>query len=210
MNVRVKICGITNDEDALAAVDAGADALGFMFYGPSPRNVSSAVAIEIIRQLPPFVAKVGVFVDATADMVRKAVAECGLDTLQFHGDETSEFCRAFAPLKVYKAFRVQNLESLEALPRYRTDAWLLDGFAADKLGGTGAKFDWNLALRAKQLGRPIILAGGLTPENVGKAVRMVQPFAVDVSSGVESSPGRKDRVKVRDFITAAKGYETKK
>src|SRR5947207_13898055 len=132
MSVRVKICGITNGDDALAAVDAGADALGFMFYEPSPRNVPSAVATEIIRQLPPFVARVGVFVDATADTVRKAVAECGLDTLQFHGDETPEFCRAFAPLKVYKAFRVQNLESLDSLPRYRTDAWLLDSFAPEK------------------------------------------------------------------------------
>src|SRR5437867_6368406 len=180
MSVKVKICGITNLEDALGAVDAGADALGFMFLENSPRHISFKAAQDIIRRLPPFVAKVGVFVDATADAVWKAVAGCGLDTLQFHGDETPEFCRTFAPLKVYKAFRVQNLESLAALPSYRTDAWLLDGFAPDKLGGTGVTFNWGLAVQAKKLGLPIILSGGLTPENVAQAVQMVQPFAVDV------------------------------
>ena len=204
MSSKAKICGITNLDDALCAVVAGADALGFMFYEPSPRNVPSAVATEIIRQLPPFVARVGVFVDARADTVRKAVAGCGLDTLQFHGDETPAFCRTFAPLKVYKAFRVQNLESLAALPSYRTDAWLLDGFAPDKLGGTGVTFDWGLAREARKLGRPIILAGGLTPENVAQAVCQVQPYCVDVSSGVESAPGKKDPAKVRRFVAAAK------
>jgi len=205
MSVKVKICGVTNLEDALAAVDAGADALGFMFYEPSPRNVSIRVAADIIRRLPPFIAKVGVFVNATEETVRMTVTECGLDTLQFHGDEPSEFWAKFSALKVYKAFRIQNLESLQALPAHKTDAWLLDGFAPDKLGGTGAKFNWDLAVEAKKLGRPIILAGGLTPENVAEAVRMVQPFAVDVSSGVESWPGKKDHAKLRRFIAAAKG-----
>ena len=205
MSVKVKICGVTNFEDALAAVDAGADALGIMFYEPSPRNVSIKVAADIIRQLPPFVAKVGVFVNAAEETVRRAIAECGIDTLQFHGDETPEFCRRFLPLKIYKAFRMENLESLRALPGYRTDAWLLDSFVAETLGGTGAKFNWDLAVEAKKLGRPIILAGGLTPENVADAVRKVQPYAVDVSSGVESAPGKKDHVKVRRFIATAKG-----
>jgi len=204
MSVRVKICGVTNIEDALAAVEAGADALGFMFYESSPRNVPAKVAADIIRQLPPFVAKVGVFVNATEETVRRAIGECGIDTLQFHGDETPEFCRKFSPLKIYKAFRVENLESLRALPAYPTDAWLLDSFVAGKLGGTGAKFNWDLAVESKKLGRPIILAGGLTPENVADAVRKVRPFAVDVSSGVESSPGKKDHAKVRRFIEAAK------
>ena len=204
MSVKVKICGVTNFDDALAAVDAGTDALGFMFYEPSPRNVSIKVAADIIRQLPPFVAKVGVFVNATEETVRRAIGECGIDTLQFNGDETPEFCRKFSPLKIYKAFRVENLESLGALPGYRTDAWLLDSFVAGKPGGTGAKFNWDLAIESKKLGRPIILAGGLTPENVADAIRKVQPFAVDVSSGVESSPGKKDHAKVRRFIEAAK------
>jgi phosphoribosylanthranilate isomerase len=204
MSNKVKICGITNPEDALVAVDAGADALGFVFYEKSPRHVTVKAVAEIIRRLPPFVAKVGVFVDATADTVRMAVAECGLDTLQFHGDEAPEFCGGFAPLKVYKAFRVQNLESLAGLSGYRTDAWLLDGFAPDSPGGTGATFDWGLAREAGTLGRPIILAGGLTPDNVAEAVCRAQPYGVDVSSGVESAPGRKDRRKILRFIAAAK------
>jgi phosphoribosylanthranilate isomerase len=204
MSVKVKICGVTNFEDALAAVDAGADALGFMFYEPSPRNVVVKLAADIIRQLPPFVAKVGVFVNATDESVRWAIGECGIDTVQFHGDETPEFCRKFRPFKTYKAFRMENLESLRALPGFRTDAWLLDSFVEAKLGGTGAKFNWDLAVEAKKLGRPIILAGGLTPENVAESVRMVQPFAVDVSSGVETWPGKKDHAKLRRFIAAAK------
>jgi phosphoribosylanthranilate isomerase len=209
MIVKVKICGVTNLVDALAAVDAGADALGFMFYEPSPRSVSIKVAADIIRRLPPFIAKVGVFVNATEGTVRMTVTECGIDTLQFHGDEPPEFCATFSALKVYKAFRIQNLESLQALPAYKTDAWLLDGFAPDKLGGTGANFNWDLAVEAKKLGRPIILAGGLTPENIGDAVRKVQPYAVDVSSGVESAPGKKDHAKLRRFIAAAKAPSEK-
>lgn len=204
MNVRVKICGITRADDAVAAVDAGADALGFMFYELSPRNVAVQVAADIIRQLPPFVAKVGVFVNAAEECVRRVVSECGIDTLQFHGDETPEFCRRFLPLKIYKAFRMENLDSLRALPGYRTDAWLLDSFVEGIPGGTGAKFNWDLAVESKKLGRPIIVAGGLTPENVADAIRKVRPFAVDVSSGVESAPGNKDHEKVRRFIAAAK------
>jgi phosphoribosylanthranilate isomerase len=204
MNIRVKICGITNLDDALAAVNAGADALGFIFHESSPRYVPVNVAAEIVCALPPFVATVGVFVNAAEGVVRKTVAECGLDTVQFHGDETPDFCRRFSPLKVYKAFRVHNRESLHPLPGYLTDAWLLDGFVADKPGGTGTRFNWDLALEAKKLGRPIILAGGLKPENVADAVRQVQPYAVDVSSGVESAPGKKDPWKVRDFIAAAR------
>ncbi len=203
MSVKVKICGITSVADALAAVEAGADALGFMFYEPSPRNLSFAAAEEIIRQLPPFVAKVGVFVDAGDEFIRQAIAECGLDTVQLHGSEPPEFCRKFA-VKVVKAFRIQNLASLQALPAYDNSAWLLDSFVPGQPGGTGARFNWDLALEAKKLGRPIILAGGLTPENVADAVRRVQPFAVDVSSGVESAPGRKDAAKLRAFIQAVR------
>jgi phosphoribosylanthranilate isomerase len=209
MSVKVKICGVTNFEDALAAVAAGADALGFMFYELSPRNVAVNVAADIIRQLPPFVSKVGVFVNSAEETVRLAISKCGIDTLQFHGDESPEFCRRFPPLKTYKAFRVENLESLGVLPGYRTDAWLLDSFVEGKQGGTGAKFNWDLAIESKKLGRPIILAGGLTPENVADAVRKVRPFAVDVSSGVESSPGKKDHAKLRKFIEAAKTADDK-
>ncbi len=203
MSVKVKICGITNAPDALTAAEAGADALGFMFYEPSPRNVSLATAAEIIRQLPPFVAKVGVFVNADEATVRAAIQTCGLDTLQFHGEETPEFCATFS-VKTLKAIRVQDAATLQQLPGYLTNAWLLDSFVPGQPGGTGAKFNWDLAVEAQKLGRPIILAGGLTPENVAGAVRRVRPYAVDVSSGVESVPGRKDHVKVRVFIRAAR------
>lgn len=204
MSVRIKICGITNVEDARAAVAAGADALGFMFYERSPRCVSPHAAAAIVRALPPSVARVGVFVNAGEAEVRRVAVESGVDTLQFHGEETPEFCRRFAPLKVWKAFRIQGAESLAALRDYDTDAWLLDSFVPGQLGGTGAMFNWELAVEAKKFGRPIILAGGLTPANVAEAVRQVRPFAVDVSSGVESALGRKDPQKLRDFIAAAK------
>jgi len=204
MNVKVKICGITNTEDALAAVDAGADALGFMFFAPSPRCVTRKTASAIIRALPALVAKVGVFVNPTDEEVRQAIAECGLDTLQFHGEEPPEFCRQFG-LKVLKAFRVQSPETLGLLPNYSDTAWLLDSFVAGTRGGTGNTFNWDIAAQAVKLGGRVILAGGLTPENVAEAVRKVRPYGLDVSSGVESAPGRKDAARVRAFIVAAKG-----
>ncbi len=203
MSVKVKICGITSVADALAAAEAGADALGFMFYPPSPRYLSNAAAREIIRELPPFIARVGVFVDPTEEQVRQAIAETGIDTLQFHGNETPEFCRRFG-LKTLKAFRVRDAESLRETVPFTTEAWLLDSYVAGQLGGTGARFNWDLATEAA-LRHCVILAGGLTPENAAEAVRKVRPYGLDVSSGVESAPGRKDAAKVRAFIAAAKG-----
>jgi phosphoribosylanthranilate isomerase len=208
MVTKVKICGITSLPDALAAVEAGADALGFMFFPLSPRYVSYEQAAAIIRALPPFVAKVGVFVNPTADEVRHAIAGCGFDTLQFHGDETPDFCRQFG-LKVLKAFRMRDEESLTALPAFAEEAWLLDSHIAGQPGGTGRRFNWDLAVAATKLGRPVILAGGLTPENAAEAVRLVRPYALDVSSGVESTPGRKDAGKVHAFIAAAKAVLAK-
>lgn len=203
MNVRVKICGITSLEDALEAVDAGADALGFMFYAKSPRFVPAEAAGEIIRRLPPFVAKVGVFVNPSEEEVRRAIAGAGIDTVQFHGAETTEFCARFG-LKVIKAFRIRDEDSLKALPAYKVSAWLLDSYVAGEFGGTGEKFSWDLAVAAGRLGCPVILAGGLKPENVADAVRQVRPFGVDVSSGVEAAPGRKAASMVRAFVRAAK------
>lgn len=203
MSVRVKICGITNAPDARAAAEAGADALGFMFYEKSPRHISIRDAAEIIRELPPFIMRVGVFVDASEDLVMRAIGDCGLNMLQFHGRETPEYCSQFGLMSI-KAFRIRDAESLKELPLYPTDAWLLDAYAADKLGGTGEKFNWDLAIEAKKLGKPIFLAGGLTAANVAGAVEKVRPFAVDVSSGVEAEPGKKDHQKVRAFIQAAK------
>lgn len=207
MRTKVKICGLTRLPDALAAVEAGADALGFMFFTGSKRHIAPATAAQIIRALPPFVAKVGVFVNASAETVRATIAECGLDTLQFHGEETPEFCRQFAPLKVVKAFRIQNADSLKPLPEYAVDAWLLDSYVAGQRGGTGEKFNWDLAAQAKELGRPVILAGGLTPENVADAVQQVWPYGVDVSSGVESAPGQKDAELVRRFVEIVREME---
>jgi phosphoribosylanthranilate isomerase len=204
VRVRVKICGITNAEDALAAVNSGADALGFMFFEGSKRNVSFARATEIMRELPPFIAKVGVFVNATEDFIQRA-QETGIDTLQFHGDETPEFCARFAPAQVVKAFRVRGHETLRHCQTYPGHAWLLDSYVAGEQGGTGATFDWDLAAEATKLNPRVILAGGLKPFTVAAAVKKVQPYAVDVSSGVESAPGRKDHGKIRAFIAAAKG-----
>lgn len=201
MSVKVKICGITSVADGLAAAEAGADMIGLMFYERSPRHISFELATEISRSISPFVLKVGVFVNPEEDDVLRAISECGVNLLQFHGEETPEFCTRFGVMSM-KAFRVRDAGSLLALPDYPTDAYLLDAYSPDAHGGTGAKFNWDLALEAKQHGKPIFLAGGLTPENVGAAVRQVQPFAVDVSSGVESAPGKKDSAKVRAFIHA--------
>ena len=204
--MRVKICGIMNREDALAAVQAGADALGFMFFTGSPRWVTCAQAAEIIHAIPPFIARVGVFVNPTEAEVRAAIGACGLDTLQFHGEEAPDFCRQFG-LKVIKAFRVRDESSLAGLKQFPTEAWLLDSYVAGQRGGTGAAFNWDLAAQAVQRGGRVILAGGLTPENVAEAVRRVRPYALDVSSGVESAPGHKDAGKLRAFLAAARAAD---
>ena len=203
MSVIVKICGITRPEDARAAVEAGADALGFVFYPGSPRFVALDAAAAIARELPPYIVRVGLFVDAPPDEVVAAVAACGLNLLQFHGEEPPDYCLQFGLMSM-KAFRVRDAASLDALPNSPTDAWLLDAYVPGQLGGTGESFNWDLALQAGRYGRPIFLAGGLTPENVGEAVRRARPYAVDVSSGVEAAPGRKDHAKVRAFVSAAK------
>ena len=203
MTTKVKICGLASVADAVAAAEAGADMIGLMFYENSPRHISLATAAEISRAISPFVLKVGVFVNPEEALVSRAIAECGLSVLQFHGDEPSEFCTQFRLMSL-KAIRVQNAESLNALENFQTDAFLLDAYSKSGLGGTGEKFNWDLALAAQKYGKPIFLAGGLTPENVADAVKQVRPFAVDVSSGVESAPGKKDVAKVRAFIQAVR------
>ena len=200
----MKICGITSAKDARMAVDAGADALGFMFYEPSPRCVTPEQAAAIIAELPTHVARVGVFVDANEMTVRDTAAAAGLDTLQFHGSEPPEFCARFE-LRTIKAFRVKDSGSLDLLPSFRTDAWLLDSYVKGVPGGTGERFNWDLAVEAKRLGRPILLAGGLTPDNAAEAVGQVVPFGLDISSGVEAAPGRKDASKVEALISNVKG-----
>ena len=206
METRVKICGITSPADAQMAVAAGVDAVGLNFYEKSPRYATLAVAAEISRQVPPFVMRVGVFVNAPDDFVRRAIGECGLGMLQFHGDEPPEFCTRFGLMSM-KAFRIRNAESLQDLARYSTDAFLLDAWAPAARGGTGHLFNWDLAIEAQKLGKPIFLAGGLTPENVVAAIRRVRPFGVDVASGVESSPGKKDAVRMKAFVDAVRSAE---
>jgi phosphoribosylanthranilate isomerase len=206
MSTRVKICGITNLADALAAVAAGADVLGLNFYVGSPRRVSMKTAAEIANQLPPFVMRAGVFVNADEDLITRAIGECGLSLLQFHGDEPPEFCAQFGLMSM-KAFRLRDAESLEQMPKFSTDAYLLDAWSPAARGGTGEKFNWELAKEAQKFGKPVFLAGGLTPENVAEAVRKVRPFGVDVASGVESSPGKKDHAKIRDFIAAVRAAD---
>jgi len=206
MPVKVKICGITNLNDGLSAAEAGADVLGFVFYEKSPRFVSLEAAAGIIRRLPPWVLKAGVFVNAPEQLVSRTIQECGLNLLQFHGEESPEYCLQFGLMSM-KAFRVRDAASLQDLRRYQTDAWLLDAYAPGIPGGTGDTFNWSLAAEARQWGRPVFLAGGLTPENVSLAVRQVRPYGVDVSSGVEATPGRKDAAKVKAFIQAAKAVD---
>ena len=200
---KIKICGITNLDDALLAAKLGADAVGFVFHPKSPRCVTLEQAAGICRALPPFVATVGVFVNATKHVVEQTLAECRLTVLQFHGDEPPRFCRQFAVRKI-KAIRMQDEDSLRAAAEYNVDALLLDTYTETERGGTGRMFDWSLAVRASELEPPIILSGGLTTANVQEAIRKVRPYAVDVSSGVEREPGRKDPEKLRRFIELCK------
>jgi phosphoribosylanthranilate isomerase len=201
--VRVKICGITSLEDALQAVQAGADALGFVFYERSPRNLDPLRAANIISGLPPFVQAVGLFVNDDAGFVNDTADRCRLDLVQLHGDEPPEYCEKIRR-RVIKAFRVRDASSIAPVRDYRVAGILLDAYSPQAFGGTGLSFNWELAGIAREYG-PVILAGGLDPDNVREAVERVAPYAVDVSSGVESSPGKKDPEKVREFIKRAKG-----
>ena len=196
--VKIKVCGITNIEDAILAVESGADAIGFVFYKPSPRYIDPKLAREIIDRLPPFINSVGVFVDEDEKKVQGIVDLCRIDTIQLHGSESPEFCERFKQ-KVIKAIKVKGEQSLTDIDRYRVSAYLLDTYSDKTPGGTGRGFDWDIALQAKKYG-PVILAGGLSPENVVDAIRKVRPYGVDVSSGVEKNPGKKDADKLRRFI----------
>jgi phosphoribosylanthranilate isomerase len=200
---RVKICGITTWDDARLSIDLGASALGFNFYSPSPRAVPPAEAWNMIRRLPPFVEAVGVFVDWPSTVVAALARALRLHTVQLHGAESprevAELAREFRVIKAVKApqgFRIVSLTKYK-----HANGFLLDGFARGLHGGTGRTLDWNLARAARRYGR-ILLAGGLTPENVGEAIRVAQPYAVDVASGVESRPGRKDPARLRALFTA--------
>ena len=203
MGVKVKICGITNLDDASAAIDFGADALGFVFFPESPRHISDHNVEAIIRKLPPFITTVGVFVDEKPEQIEKTIALSGIDVVQLHGEESPEMYLHSRP--VIKAIRVKSLDSLDPLINFKdyVSAFLLDTYTPDVFGGTGRIFNWEIAVEAKHFGR-IILAGGLTPDNIPEAVKRVQPYGVDVSSGVEAEKGKKDLNKLKLFIERAK------
>jgi phosphoribosylanthranilate isomerase len=203
--VKVKICGITNLKDARQAFDEGADFLGFNFYPRSPRYVTPRKARGILRRLPKKIASVGVFVNEQEDKMLEIARQVGLDHLQLHGEESSTTIAHLARnLSVIKAVRVRNSFRTSELARYEhASAFLLDGFDRRRHGGSGKTFRWNIALRAKRAGR-IFLAGGLTPENVSEAIRSAKPYAVDVCSGVESKPGKKDPALVVNFMRAVR------
>ncbi len=196
--VKVKICGMTQLKDALFAAEQGADAVGFIFYNKSPRSITMKAAREIISRLPPFVDTVGVFVNETVARINKVAEHCGLDLVQLHGEESPAFCRKIHR-RVIKTFRIKDIQSLKQLEKYPVSGFLLDTFSENLRGGTGKVFDWKLVHPAKKVG-PIILAGGLTPRNIRRAIRQVRPYGVDACSGVEKSPGIKDREKVRAFL----------
>ncbi|MFH1407285.1 MAG: phosphoribosylanthranilate isomerase [Candidatus Omnitrophota bacterium] len=234
--VRIKVCGITNLRDALLAVSAGVDAIGFVF-AKSPRRITPKRAKKIIEALPPFIphpvpqsgtggilshgrktkkkstagvipwgsiTKVGVFVDEKPEIVKKIIKQCSLDTIQFHGNETPAYCRSFKGIKVIKAFRMKDGSVIKKMKRYKVDALLLDAYNPKLKGGTGKTFNWALAKKAKKYGVPIILSGGLNPANIKDAILKVKPYAVDVSSGVEKSPGKKSPQLIRSFISRSK------
>jgi phosphoribosylanthranilate isomerase len=203
MRTRVKICGITRIEDAIAAAQAGADAIGFVFDLKSPRHVHPDQALKITRALPPFITTVGLFVNPAPDTVEGVLGHVPLDLIQFHGNEKPEQCRRYHRSYI-KAIHMKPDVDLREMARLYGDAagLLLDTYVADAAGGSGQAFDWNRI--PQDLGKPVILAGGLTPQNVAEAVRKVRPFAVDVSSGVEQSKGIKDANKISAFIEEVK------
>ncbi len=199
---RIKICGVTDPEDARNAALLGADAIGLNFYEGSPRSVSPERALRIIESLPPLVTTVGVFVNYTdPEALEDFAASIRLDAVQLHGDESPDYCSVISRVKVVKAFRVGEGFKVETLRNYPAQAFLLDAYSNDEFGGTGRVFNWDQVAGANAFGE-VILAGGLRPENVDRAIDQLHPFAVDVSSGVESEPGKKDYELMREFVEA--------
>jgi phosphoribosylanthranilate isomerase len=195
----IKICGITNIEDARFAAASGADAIGFIFHAPSPRYVTPERAKEIIEKLPHGITKVGVFVNMDSEEVKKIIVLCGLDMVQLHGAESPAYCRQFPRAQVIKAIALRGEDDLAQLRHYAVRAILVDAYDPKRHGGTGERADWGLAAKVKEQ-HPLILAGGLTMANIQEAIACVSPDAVDVNSGVESAPGKKDHIKVKEII----------
>ncbi len=202
--IRIKICGITNKEDALLAVKLGADALGFIF-APSPRRVTPEIARSIICAILPFVKTIGVFVNENPVRIKEIIHFCGLDLIQLHGDEPPDLCSEFMPNSI-KAFQLKDESNLQSIKPYdgKVRALVFDTYSEEERGGTGKTFDWDLAVKGKESGIPIILSGGLTPSNIEEAVMTVKPYAVDVNSGVEEWPGKKSPVLMKKMMEKIK------
>lgn len=212
MRVRVKFCGITSATDAGKAALVGADALGFVFFKESPRYVTPKDAERIIKNVPPFISTVGIFVNDDLGFIEECVEGCGLSAVQLHGDEDTRYCVAFKNLKfkgvsLIKAIRIKDRESLSLIEECPADAFLLDAYESNVYGGTGKGFDRMLAIVAKEYGRRIIVAGGLTPDNVRNVIKEIGPYAVDVSSGIESSPGKKNLELMEEFMREVRKAE---
>ncbi len=199
--VKIKICGITNKEDAFLAAQFGAWALGFVFYKKSPRYISPSNARKIIQELPPFVMPVGVFVNQGYGAIQDIAEFCGISTLQLHGDETPQFCGRFRSQKIIKAFRVGDDFDISGLSQFKVSGYLFDAFQEDTFGGSGKTFNWEI-IKGKKFPKAVILSGGLNPQNVAQAVQEVNPYAVDVSSGVEQAPGKKNYRLLQEFFAA--------
>jgi len=194
--VKVKICGITNYKDAAAAVDMGADILGFNFYPKSPRYIAPEEVVKIINKLPAFVDIAGVFVNDSLEHIRKIMRQCQLNWVQLHGDENPEFCQSLVSVKTMKALRIKEKKDIQQAENYFTDAILLDAYSPEKYGGTGISFDWNVI---GHIGKRIFLAGGINPDNVEAAVEL-GVYGIDVCSGIESEPGKKDHKKMKKLF----------
>lgn len=204
--VKVKVCGITNVQDAFRAIEYGADALGFVF-APSPRRITPEQARGICSKLPPFVTRVGVFVDEPLNKVKRIMRFCSLDLAQLHGDESPKYCQSLGR-QALKVFRVKDIGVLSEIMRYKIPAFLLDSYVPGKRGGSGKSFNWKIAHKASGFGK-VVLSGGLNHRNVLEAIRAARPYAVDVSSGVESSPGKKDYRKLRKFMAEVQKWNSR-
>jgi phosphoribosylanthranilate isomerase len=203
----IKICGITKLEDAENAIFFGADALGFVF-AESPRKVDPKKAKEILASIKGKVLSVGVFLNESARRVEETAEYCGLDVVQLHGDEAPSYCANIKVDSIIKAFRIKDTASLKAIKGYdNVFAYLLDTFSKDRYGGTGRAFDWDIAVKAKSLGKPIILSGGLNSGNIGEAIKVVRPYGVDISSSIESKPGKKDAGLMKHIIEEIKALD---
>ena len=202
LRVKVKICGITNLEDALLSYFSGAHALGFVFYKKSLRYIRPEKARNIARILPKKIKLVGVFVDEKVSTVKKTAKLCGLDMLQFHGKETPEYCKKFKGYQVIKAFRISKKEDLDCVTKYKTFAYLFDSFSKTAQGGTGNKFNWKILAQAAKMKPVVFVSGGLTSANVSQAIKLLKPDWVDASSSLELRPGKKDNQRIEKFIRA--------